>query len=103
MGTEEQFKESSFNGHNFEGSGIRSEYIRGKWQNRITRQGWYLIRHAGHAEDFIFRIAYCKIIGSGRERHVDICHEAYGCKRVKLDADLELLRVIYIDIEKALQ
>lgn len=103
MGTKEQFEKSPFDSYDLEGANRRSEYLRGKWQNRITQEGWHLIRHAGHAEDFIFRIAYCRIIGTGREKHVDICHEAYGCKRVKLGAELELFRVIHIDIEKALQ
>ena len=66
-------------------------------------EGWHLLRGTHQQEEFIWRVVYCSFTGSGQEKHVDILHEAYGCKRVKYNHPLKDIRVIPISIEKAMQ
>lgn len=77
-------------------------FLIGKWQDRITSEGWHLLRFYNHSEDSIFRIVYCAIGGCEPEHHVDILHEGFGCMRVPLGSLLPSIKVIPINLENAL-
>lgn len=80
-----------------------NDFLIGEWKDRITCDGWHLLRFEEHPENFIFRIVNVNIGGHDPEKHADILHEAYGCKRVPFDRPLEMIRVIPISIENALR
>lgn len=81
---------------------MNNSFLIGKWQDRITSEGWHLLRFYNQPEDFVFRIIYCAVGGAEPERHVDILHEGFGCMRVPLGRVLPSVRVIPINLENAI-
>lgn len=77
-------------------------FLIGKWRDRITCDGWHLLRFNNQPEDFVFRIVYCDIGGFNSEKHVDVLHEGFGCLRVPLGGLLNDIRIIPINIENAI-
>ncbi len=78
-------------------------FLIGKWADRITTDGWHLLRHADQPENFVFRIVCIHVSGFEPDKTADILHEAYGCMRVPFNRELEVIRVIPISLENALR
>lgn len=81
---------------------MNNSFLIGRWQDRITCDGWHLLRNVDQPEDFIFRVVLVAIGGTHPEKHADILHEAYGCYRVPFDRELKDIRVIPFSMEHAL-